>query len=45
MYLLGLEIKKDRREKKMVTISCSRCGRVYVIAKGNLRVMNYCEQC
>lgn len=45
MYLLGLEIRKDRREKKYSMLTCYDCGRVLFVAKDNIRVYNYCTEC
>ena len=45
MHLLGLEIRKDRREKKYSMKACYRCGKVIWIAKEQLRVNNYCSTC
>jgi len=47
MYLLGLEIRKDRRVKPepMVVVTCGRCGRGYQTAQKNVRVVNYCANC
>lgn len=45
MYLLGLEIRKDRREKKYSMLACYGCGKTLFVAKDNLRVYNYCTDC
>lgn len=45
MYLLGLEIRKDRREKKYSMKACYGCGRIVWITQANLRVYNYCGSC
>lgn len=45
MYLLGLKITRDRREKKYSMKSCYTCGKVVWVAKDNLRVYNYCSGC
>jgi hypothetical protein len=45
MHLLGLEIRKDRREKKYSMKSCYRCGRIIFVGKEQLRVDNRCSTC
>ena len=45
MYALGLEIRKDRREKKYSMRSCYHCGKVIWVEKNNLRTDNYCSSC
>ena len=45
MHMLGLEIRKDRREKKYSMRSCYRCGKIIWVAASNLRVDNYCSKC
>jgi hypothetical protein len=45
MYALGLEIRRDRREKKYSMLSCYKCGKITWVAKDNLRVYNYCTSC
>jgi hypothetical protein len=45
MYALGLEIRKDRREKKYSMRSCYSCGKVIWVVKENLRVDNRCSTC
>ena len=45
MYALGLEIRKDRREKKYSMVSCFHCGKTFFISKENIRTYNYCTTC
>ena len=45
MYALGLEIRRDRREKKYSMVACYRCGKTYFVTKDNLRAYNYCTVC
>lgn len=45
MYALGLEIRRDRREKKYSMVACYGCGKTYFVTKDNLRVYNYCDNC
>lgn len=48
MFLLGLEIRKDRqdrKEKNLSMVSCYHCGRVISVTKENLRVANFCSSC
>ena len=45
MYLLGLEIRKDRREKQYSMKTCYACSKTIWVAKVNLRVYNYCNEC
>ena len=45
MYLFGLELRRDRRTKDVVMVTCSRCSKDYVISADNMRVPNYCPSC
>ena len=45
MYLFGLELRRDRRTKDIVMVTCSRCSIDYMISADNLRVPNYCTRC
>ena len=45
MYLLGLEIRKDRREILPSTLPCYTCGRSVYLNKDTIRVYNYCRAC
>ena len=45
MHLLGLEIRKDRREKQYSMKSCYHCGKVIWVTKENLRANNFCSSC
>jgi formamidopyrimidine-DNA glycosylase len=45
MFLLGLEIRKDRREKEYSMKSCYHCGKVIWVKKANLRAVNFCSSC
>lgn len=45
MYILGLEIRKDRREKEYSMKACYGCGSTLFVAKDNIRVYNYCNSC
>lgn len=45
MHLLGLEIKRDRREKQYSMMYCYSCGSTVFIPKDKLRVYNYCNTC
>ena len=45
MHLLGLEIRKDRREKKYSMRSCYHCGKGIWVTQENMRADNYCSSC
>lgn len=45
MYLLGLEIRKDTREKQISAASCYTCGISVYLNKDTIRVYNYCRLC
>ena len=45
MHLLGLEIRKDRREKQYSMKNCFDCGKTIWVAQAKIRVYNYCGNC